>query len=498
MEGPCLANSQGQITQAPASGSLSTNDVAAASIQPHQLLHIEAMPVEIFQIVIRIVMEEYLSRPISRYYQALMWMRLVCRRWAVILEETTELWARLSPDMDERLIDLALLRSKQSLLTITGEGLLSSPGVDKLLQNIHRWRALDVSYLDSYTTNHLSVHPAPLLEELKLGPSFFGHPIVLFSGSVPMLRIVHIRPYGVQWSTSMFSNLQELDLSRIRQGGPDVDTFLHILTNSPMLTRLRVQDTLFTDSLPSQTRVRLSHLRDLELEDLEQDILKQLVDAIDIPMSTNCFFSVALINPVMHDNYPLLEPIAQRLRELANVSRGTRSTLTVGGQLSGLNHDLTMTYKGEAGQHGSVAVRVVPISRLAVVAEHFVRQLAQRVPHPVPPALHFIYPPDTGYTNSYQNRILREVGDQLPGTEEIRIDDPNNWDLSITLDLLFPRTNSHRLFPRLSTLMIRTGGHGRWAHWLQRRQERRVKGGGVYALPLQTLIVEGGHIKLGR
>ncbi|KAG8915081.1 hypothetical protein FRC01_003797, partial [Tulasnella sp. 417] len=373
------------------------------------------MPVEIFQIIIWIVMEEYLSRPISRYYQALMRMRLGCRRWAVILEETPELWARLSPDMDERLIDLALSRSKQSPLTITGNGLLSSPVVDKFLQHIHRWRALDVNYLDEATNNHLSIHSAPLLEELKLGLSLFGPPILLFNGLAPMLRIVHIRGYGVQWNTSVFSNLHELELSGILQGGPDVDNFLHILANSPMLARLRVLSTRFADSPPSQNRVSLLHLRDLELDIWDQHIVKQLVDSIDIPMSTNCFFSV-FMHYAVTPNYQLLEPIAQRLRELSNVSIGTRSTLTFGKQLSRSNHGLTMTYEGEAGQQGTLAVRLVPISvpvgpilRLAVlVAEHFARQLAQPVPNPVPPAIHLIYPPDTGYTNSYRNRILRK------------------------------------------------------------------------------------------
>ncbi|KAG8915083.1 hypothetical protein FRC01_003799 [Tulasnella sp. 417] len=381
---PCPANSQGRIAQASASGSLSTDDVAAASIQPHQLFPIKAIPVELFQAIIRMIMEEYLPGPISRYYHALAQMTLVCRQWAVILEGTPELWGRLSLDMKEKLIDLLLSRSKKSPLTITGEGLFSSPVVDKLLQQIYRWRALNVDFLDDDfpnlldedIDNGLTVHSAPLLEGLKLGLSGFVPPILRFNGSFPMLRIVHIRDYGVQWSTSVFSNLHELELSHVLHRSPDVDTFLHILANSPMLTRLRVQDSRFTGLLPSQTRVPLSHLRDLELEDLEQDILKQLVDPIDIPTSTNCSFSVELIRWAR--NHPLLEPITQRLRELANVSIGTRSTLTFGKPLPRSKYDLTMTYEGEAYQHGTLTARVgwsgsgkVPVH----VARHFARQL---------------------------------------------------------------------------------------------------------------------------
>ncbi|KAG8915082.1 hypothetical protein FRC01_003798 [Tulasnella sp. 417] len=464
------------------------------------------MPVEIFQIIIWIVMEEYLSRPIPKYYQALTRMSPVCRRWAVILEETPDLWTRLSPDMDERLIDLLLSRSMQSPLTIIGDGLFSSRVVDKLLQHIHRWRALDAKYLDKDTSDHLSVHPAPLLEELKLGLLSFGPPILLFNGSAPRLRIVHICDYGVQWRTSVFSNLHELELSRILQGGPDVDTFLHILANSPMLTRLGVRDTRFTHSPQSQTRVPLPHLRDLKLENLEQDVLKQLVDAIDIPTATNCFFSVALIHgtliqDAMNPNYQILEPIFQRLKTLTNVSIGTRSTLTFGEPLPGSNLGLTMTYEGEADQHGSLTAQVATRTdrRLAVrVARYFARLLAQSVPNLVPPALHIIYPLDRAWENLYEDRIFRKVGEQLPDIEEILIEDRSDGHMRIALDLLFPIYHYIRPFYNLSTLRIRTVSHGEWAHWLQRRQERRVKEGGVYRLPLQTLILEGGRIKAGK
>ncbi|KAG8909795.1 hypothetical protein FRC01_006721, partial [Tulasnella sp. 417] len=473
------------------------------------LFPIKAIPVELFQAIIWMVMEEYLPGPSSRYYLALAQLTLVCRQWAVILEGTPELWGRLSLDMKDKLIDLLLSRSKQSPLPITGKGMFFSFVVEKLLQHVYRWRALDVDFLeddflnfhDEDIENHLTVHSAPLLEELKLGISGFTAPAPLFNGSFPMLRIVHIRDYGVQWSTSVFSNLQELELSRVLHRGPDVDTFLHILANSPMLTRLRVLGTRFTHSLPSQTRVRLSHLRDLELEDLGQVILKQLVDAIDISTSTNCFFSVELMRWGIHDNYPLLEPITQRLRELANVSIGTRSTLTFGKPLPRSRYDLTMTYEGEAYQHGTLTARVEWSGRgkLAIrVARHFARQLAQSVLNLVPPTLHLIYPQDSEYYNGYEGLIFRAASDQLPGTEEIVIDNPNNRNIGTVLDYLFPRTNSHRLRPHLSTLIIRSVAHGIWAHWLQRRQERRVKEGGVYSLPLQTLILEGGRIKAGK
>ncbi|KAG8918147.1 hypothetical protein FRC01_002028, partial [Tulasnella sp. 417] len=498
--GSCLAKSQGGIMQPSISCSVSTNDVAAAGTQPQQLAPIETMPLELFRVIMTEAMKKYRFCPAFRYYHALTRMRLVCKRWTVILERTPELWAILSPNMGEILVDLALSRSMQSPLTITGHALSSSPVVDKLLQHIHRWKVLDVNYLDEATNNHLSVHSAPILEELKLGLSLFGPPILLFNGLAPMLRIVHIRHYGVQWSTSVFSNLYELDLRKIQQGGPDVDTFLHILSNSPRLTHLRVQDTHLTRSSTYQTRVTLSHLHHLELGFLQQDILEQLIDAIDIPMSTNCLFSVALAyHPVNFPNYQKLDPIVQRLKALANASIQAKSTLTFGKQLNGTNRGVTMTYEGEGDQHGALAAQVVMDSRFTLhIVEYFAHQLGQSEPNPVPPALHLVYPPNETYAHGDESEILQTLSDQLPGTEEILIEDRSAWFLDLAFDTLFPPKHLSRPFPRVSTLIIRSGAHAEWAYWLQRRQERRVKGGDVYRLPLQTLKIQGGNIRTGK
>ncbi|KAG8893000.1 hypothetical protein FRC01_013821, partial [Tulasnella sp. 417] len=56
---------------------------------------------------------------IPDYYNVITQTRLVCRRWTVALEGMPEIWARISLDMDERLIDLAISRSVHSPLIIT-------------------------------------------------------------------------------------------------------------------------------------------------------------------------------------------------------------------------------------------------------------------------------------------------------------------------------------------------------------------------------------------
>lgn len=495
--GPCLAKPQDRTTEA--SASLSTvavgNGVAATSTQHRQLSPIETVPLELFQVIMWEFVKKSLPRSISKYYRAITRMRLVCRRWTVILEGMPELWAILSPSLDERLIDLALSRSMHRPLTVAGD-LVSSPTVDKLFQHTHRWKVLDIHAVDDVTKYRLAVHSAPLLEELRLDPSSPIHPMLLFNGSAPMLRIVHIRNNGAHWNIPVLSNLHELallDIQTIWRGAPDVNTFLQILSSSPKLTRLQVRNTHFTRSPPSQTRVPLPCLLSLELGGLEQGILEQIVDAVDIPTSTKCSFSVAL----NLRNYQQLEPIIQRLKALASVSKGSKSTLTLRKHSRGWVHSVRMTYEGEADQHGALTAQVALHSGFATdVLVYFARQLGQSERNPVPPALHIAYDPNEAYTRD-ENGLLRRLQDHLPGTEEILIEDLSAGLIENALDRLFPKYSS-RLFTHLSTLIIRSAMHGEWAGWLQRRQKRHNQPGGVDRLPLQTLKIEGGNISAGK
>ncbi|KAG9049422.1 hypothetical protein FS837_010362 [Tulasnella sp. UAMH 9824] len=322
------------------------NDVAATSTQNQQLSPIDVIPLELFQVTIWEVMKEYLRLSIPEYYYALTRIRLVCRRWSGILEAMPEIWANLSLSMDERLIDLALSRSTHCPLTITGP-LFASRGLDKLLQNTYRWRILDVFVAMDGTMDRLALHSVPLLQELSLDTPVPTPHMTLFNGSAPMLRSACIQSYGVQWSTSLFSNLHELVLVNITAAAPDVDTLLETLSNSPKLTRLLIHSVIFTIPPPSQTRISLSCLRSLELAWLAPHILEQLVDAIDIPTSTKCSFSIVL-DDGWHIRYERLEIIGPRLKALAEVSRGTKSTLTFKIEMGGWTWNVRTIYEGEA------------------------------------------------------------------------------------------------------------------------------------------------------
>lgn len=480
---------------------LAGNGIIAANAQPQLLSPIEMIPVELFQLMIWEVMKTYTTLSTKEYYGALTEVRLVCRRWTSILEEMPQIWVKLSLNMGERLIDLVLSRSMPSPLTITGN-LFSSSTLDKSLQHAYRWKYLDVYLEDDATLDRLTGHSAPLLEKLRLNHSLETPPVILFNNLAPMLRIVHIYNHGIQWSTSVLSNLHELALMDVQEHVPDVATFLRILSDSPQLTRLRVRQTHLVDSHAPQTQISLSYLSSLELEYLGQGILKQLVECIDIPMSTKCRFSIELEDYESTSVYEQLEPVGRRLTELANISRGTRSTLTLSRERFGWM--VRMNYEGEAHQLGALTVEVEAYPRSNIdVFEYFTHQLGQGEANVIPPILHIVNPPWCPNLNN-QLEVLWRLHSHLPDTEEILIEDSMRYlhfkderrrTIEDAFNTLFPSNLSSRPFPGLSTLVIRELTHEHWAHWVLERQKGRCRQGGIDPLHLKTLEIVGGAIR---
>ncbi|KAG8912951.1 hypothetical protein FRC00_003398 [Tulasnella sp. 408] len=470
-----------------------------ADLQTKATSPIEAIPVELFQTVMLEVVKESLSLPIPDYYNTVTRMRLVCRRWTRTLEGMPEIWTNLSLDMDQRAIDLVLSRSMHSPLTVRGH-LSSSPTLDKLLQHTYRWKILDVSVAYEGTMDRLAPHSVPLLEELRLSPPVPTPHIILFKDSAPMLRIVSIRFDGIRWSTSLLSNLHELNLFRVQRGAPDVDTFLQILSNSPQLTLLRVTRTIFSLSnyshLP-RSRIALLSLGSLELNRLDHDILKQIIDCIEVPICTKCLFSLDLDGGESEATFgnQRLEPLSQRLIALAEVSRGTKSTFTLCNAPDGWEGTVRVTYESEADRHGTLTVEVDVTYRAIIDAMvYFAHRLSQCEPNPVRPALRIVNPPHGDNTGN-ELELLQRLHNHLPDTEEIMIEDPSSGFIKDAVDKLFPSNHSFRLFPQLSALIIRASIHEDWAeHWLQRQQKRQDKQRGFHPLSLQALRIEGGTI----
>ncbi|KAG9046735.1 hypothetical protein FS837_003756 [Tulasnella sp. UAMH 9824] len=343
--------------------------------------------------------------------------------------------------------------------------------------------------------NRFAGPSAPLLEELRFDHLLPAPPTILFNGSAPMLRILEIRSCGVQWSTLVLSKLEELALMDVKHGVPEVDTFLKVHSNSPQLTRLRVQNTHLSKSPSSQTQVFLSCLSFLELEYLGRGILKQLLESIHIPTSTQCCFSLAFDDYQLSSivKYVQLEPIGKRLARLADVSNEAKSTLTLSSEPSGWG--VRVTYEGETHQLGALTVDIEAFPRSNIgFFEYFASYLGQGGPNLVPPILHIVNPPDL--TNSdNQLEIIQRLHNHLPDTDEILIEDASFGSITDAFTTLFPSNLAHRPFPRLSTLTLRESMHEGWAIWLLGRQKRQDKRGDVDPLPLNTLKIEGGAIR---
>ncbi|KAG8912949.1 hypothetical protein FRC00_003396 [Tulasnella sp. 408] len=310
-----------------------------------------------------------------------------------------------------------------------------------------------------------------------------------------MLRIACILDCAVGWSTSLFSDLQELVLSDITDGGPDVDTFLKLLSQSPKLTRLEVQNTLRADERPLQPRVSLPCFQSLTLEYLEKEALYQVLNGIDIPTSTECSFSLeADPDDPRNLDYERLKPIDRRLAALAEVSRATKSTLTFGGTVKMACRSVWTIYEGGADRHGALIVDVEGFSGNTIdFCEHFARQLGQGEPNPVPPALHIVNCSDGAYVCN-MSELLQRLHKHLPDTDEILIEDISYEFIEDAFGALFPSDHSSRLFSKLSTLIIRNSEHKQWTYCLQRWQQRQANWEGVNSWPLQTLKIERGYI----
>ncbi|KAG8957474.1 hypothetical protein FRC00_003915, partial [Tulasnella sp. 408] len=434
--------------------------VSATYTQP-QLPHpIDVVPLELFQMILWEVVNQPLGFIGSDYYYAITRLRLVCRRWTQVLEGMPEVWDRISLTMDEMFIDLALSRSMRSPLSIDLTGYeFSSSALDKLLQHIHRWEYLAIHDVCDSVLEQLAVQSFPILEELMSFGLIPTRSNISFSGSAPMLRTVHISRFRIQWNAPMLSNLRELALRDVREGPPDIDTFLNLLSNSPKLTRLEVWNTHVTQSSSPLNRVSLLYLQELELENLTQDTVRQLLGSVTVPTSTTCRFGFALKDPEEIPISEQLEPIGQRLTTLAETSKGTRSILTL---CSGPGQFVRAFYEGESDLHGELIIWVQTSHENNLdILEYFASQLSRGEPTSFPPVLRIVDQVHQANFNKWE--LLLRLDNHLPNTEEIQIEHGHpSRSTELAFNTLFLSNPSSPPFSRLSTLVIRGATDTAW------------------------------------
>ncbi|KAG8944871.1 hypothetical protein FRC04_001404 [Tulasnella sp. 424] len=456
--------------------------------------YIQNMPVELFQFIIRAVVRDLPPPPSLDYFRSLAYLRLVCKGWTRVVEGMPELWSDLSPHVDEQLLDLALARSLDSPLMIRG-WLKSVPTgkIEKLVQHAHRWKTLNVSGTDGDAMDRILAHPVPLLEELIFSAFIPEPPSNFFNNIAPKLQSVHIANCGLQWSSPAFFNLRELTLENVDTGAPDVDNFIDILFASPRLIRLNLRNTPLK---PSSLPPRLVPLRDLQffgLEGLSQDVVHQIVGSIDMPMSTYSSISFSLEDFTESTIHEQLEPIAQRLRMLAEVLQGARSTMTI---RAGFGWRTTVAYMGNVARDGGLTCTVCATQRpdiLLSVFGYFSRHLGDARTSS-PPVLRLV----NGHHLTHDLTLLEEMNRHLPDTREVHIYNPIHRRIVEVLDRLFALSSPNRLFTQLSVLTIKHPVHDGWAAWLEEKRAREDEQEANEALPLTTLKIKGGYISFER
>ncbi|KIO18134.1 hypothetical protein M407DRAFT_32194 [Tulasnella calospora MUT 4182] len=476
------------------------------SPNPHhkKLLPIETLPIEVFRVIVRLVVQKAprLSCTDQGSFGVLIHLRLVCTRWAQVIEENPEFWQTLSLYSSEELVRLILKRALDWPLDICGT-VRSTSVLNLALRESHRWRSVDVQIDSQPNLDLLLSRPAPLLESLAVQISGHGinnHSPILFNEAAPRLQVVRLTGCPLPWSSSTLCGLRELRICSIR-GTIRYTTFLDILKRCPELAYPAVSSTNFELPDARSVRVALHRLRSLELKSLNPSVTQTLVSSIEVPILANCHYAARLEGDDRLEE--ALSPLFQRLKVLVELSRDLPWTLrmamggtarwTKSGWDDSLAGEATLEYQG-SNPHGALSIVVTSEpSRHAGIFDYFVGRLATLIPNTIPPSLHFIRlqhaPMDSG------SNLLICVERHFPHVREIVIEDTSHQARLRALSrLLIPSAENSRLFHHLSSLTLRAAYHDDWVAWLETWRTREGNSTATEPLQLTTLRVKDGMI----
>ncbi|KAG9018917.1 hypothetical protein FRB90_008308 [Tulasnella sp. 427] len=446
---------------------------------------------ELLRLILKTTLDHF-SIPwgVQEYYVSIYKLSRVCKRWSELLDATPELWIHLSPYMPEYLIKMAILKSRDLPVTISGEVDDDDP-LDLLLGQMHRCKRIGLTSAFTHTSlSRIMACSAPLLERLVLNNRFLGdeQPRIFFNDFAPNLQYVSIWDARFQWTSPALSELLELDLGAISGDVLDTTAILKLLSRSPRLTALRLQQMSVPLSPPPRPHVALGQLQSLELGRLSPGALEQLIKYISIPHSTECVFRVLLEPETVIDEQ--LEPLGQRLVQMAG--NDPHSHMLQEKEAGNDPPDIKLLFCGDNSRQGSFELKIDIIPRRrASVFEYFARKLAQGFSDPSHAPIITIIGYDYLSHPDSQSCFLQRLRDILPGIKNIRIEESSYASVARAMDILYPIKHPFQLFSNLSMVTVRYSKHDKWVEeWSRhgRKGERRVP------LRLQTLTLEGGQI----
>lgn len=223
---------------------------------------VHQLPIELLLYVFQSVIKPL---PSPDCYRRVCRLSEVCGRWFSVVQNSPQLWSRISADVKAEGFKKVLQRSSGHLIDITCE--ISPPGLGQnpeehlevflstLSAMTERWRILDLKCLgdahESSVKDALQL-PASNLERLVLDDEileFDISDIELFGGDCRNLKDVRVVGVHCGWSQAVFKGLENLHLSWVDFSG--VERILDILRDCPQLRKLEICECSFVNDTTS-------------------------------------------------------------------------------------------------------------------------------------------------------------------------------------------------------------------------------------------------------
>ncbi len=286
-------------------------------------LKAQQLPPEIYTRIIELCLHDLNDGRFSRHYQELMRQRSVCCQWLQQIDGESRFWTFFQADMSEDLVDLALVKSRDSLITInyltrrgqwpflatpigSAQQRLADKFTRRLLPHRERWKTLWISLTPSSTTDRerdqysLLFHRLPSLQFLKLhdGGDFTSPVSIrrhLPKQTTPNLRNIEIE-CGLPWALtgSFLRDLTTLSLRYYLDLTPDYHQWQRLsfqqlvgmLQASPGLKTFSLRQFAVVLEPPTVTadiKVFMPELERLYLDAVKPDTLQRLSEILVAP-----------------------------------------------------------------------------------------------------------------------------------------------------------------------------------------------------------------------
>ncbi|KDQ10038.1 hypothetical protein BOTBODRAFT_58384 [Botryobasidium botryosum FD-172 SS1] len=298
--------------------------LSAIRARYHHLCLIDRLPNEVLSLIFELATVDQEWECVIPEMKTPLTLLRVSKRWRSVAQSSPSLWTKIDA-MCRYLAPLFLANSKGAPLDIELAAGLPFFGekayrerharvypahvadiakfLSPFLSHISRWRSLELVDIPQPTELiPLLLSSAPRLEMLViqaeqavLATSHAEGSSTMFLGSTPLLRHVNLHGFAPPLSSSLYTGLTTLTLSRINYPPHSIHQFLHNLSQCPLLAELDVARLYFElperfedlNSFVPSSPVVFQHLRRMALHGLEENAMRYLFASSRFPPFLN-------------------------------------------------------------------------------------------------------------------------------------------------------------------------------------------------------------------